>query len=28
MPVPKLQQLAGLAKNATSKAHRDRKDRV
>jgi AbrB family looped-hinge helix DNA binding protein len=28
MPVPELQHLAGLAKNATSKAHRDRKDRV
>jgi AbrB family looped-hinge helix DNA binding protein len=28
MPVPELQHLAGLAKNAISKAHRDRKDRV
>ncbi len=28
MPVPGLQDLSGLAKNATSKAHRDRKDRA
>ena len=28
MPVPELPHLAGLAKNAISKAHRDRKDRV
>jgi AbrB family looped-hinge helix DNA binding protein len=28
MPVPELQDLAGMAKNAKSKAHRNRKDRV
>jgi AbrB family looped-hinge helix DNA binding protein len=28
MPVPELQHLAGMAKNAKSKTHRDRKDRV
>lgn len=28
MPVPELQNLAGMAKNANSKAHRDRKDRA
>ena len=28
MPVPELRHLAGLAKNAASKAHRERKERV
>ncbi len=28
MPMPTLNELAGLAKNAKSKDHRDRKDRV
>jgi hypothetical protein len=28
MPVPALQELAGLAKKAQSKEHRDRQDRV
>ena len=28
MPMPELKDLAGLAKNAKSKEHRDRKDRV
>jgi AbrB family looped-hinge helix DNA binding protein len=28
MPVPELKDLAGLAKNAKSKDHRDRKDRL